>query len=78
MADIEGAVHLAARIRARVGVGTTIELVQDGPPGSDLGRGDRGVVREITADGCVVVHFERGISMEIDPDRLPYRRAHAA
>ncbi len=55
--------------------GTTIVLEHD-DPASGLRAGDRGVVREITPDG-VVVEWERGFSLVIDPQAMPYRRARS-
>ena len=68
--DTMGARHLAARLRARVPVGTMIVLDAD-DQASGLRVGDRGVVYEITPGG-VVVQWERGFHLEIDPERLPY------
>ena len=75
--DSLGARHLAARLRARVPVGTTIVLERDAPEGSGLVAGDRGVVNEITPQG-VVVEWDRGFSLVIDPDETPYRALEAA
>jgi hypothetical protein len=74
--DTIGARHLAARLRARVPVGTTIVLERDS---SEVGllAGDRGVVAQITPEG-VVVEWERGFSLQIDPDLMPYRALKAA
>lgn len=69
--DPTGARHLAARLRAGVRVGTTIVLEQDAAD-SGLYAGDRGLVSEITPDG-VVVEWDRGFSLRIDPDAMPYR-----
>jgi hypothetical protein len=74
--DTRGARHLAARLRARVSVGTTIVLENDAVE-AGLRAGDRGVVNAITADG-VVVEWERGFSLAIDPDAMPYRALEAA
>ena len=57
-------------------VGTTIVLEVD-DEASGLRAGDRGVVYEITPDG-VVVQWERGFHLEIDPERLPYHAFQAA
>jgi len=65
-----GARHLAARLRARVPVGTTIVLDAD-DQASGLRAGDRGVVHDITPEG-VVVQWERGFHLRIDPDHVPY------
>jgi hypothetical protein len=74
--DTIGARHLAARLRARVSVGTTIVLDCDASE-SGLLAGDRGVVEQITPEG-VVVEWERGFSLEIDPERMPYHALRAA
>jgi hypothetical protein len=74
--DTIGARYLAARLRAGVAVGTTIVLEQ-GSTESGLEAGDRGVVEEITLDG-VVVEWERGFSLRIDPEHMPYRALAAA
>ena len=74
--DALGARHLAARLRAGVRVGTTIVLEHD-DPGSGLYAGDRGVVLEITPEG-VAVEWERGFSMVVDPQTVPYRTLSAA
>jgi hypothetical protein len=74
--DTLGARHLAARIRARVRVGTTIVLEADHCD-SGLVAGDRGIVNEITPEG-VVVEWEKGFYLQIDPDTLPYHALEAA
>jgi hypothetical protein len=64
--DASGARHLAARIRAGVRVGQFVEVV--GHDGVDQLRvGDRGVVRDIDQDGSVLVAWERGFSLAVDP-----------
>ena len=63
--DAIGARLLAARIAAGVRIGSRIELVSDSD--TELRAGDRGVVREIEANGAVVVEWERGVDREIDP-----------
>jgi hypothetical protein len=70
--DITGAQALAARIKAGVSVGSRIELVSDSSI-SGLRAGDRGVVLDITAEGCVVAVFRDGVNVEIDPELTPYR-----
>ena len=74
--DTIGARHLAARLRAGVPVGTTIVLERDN---SDVGlrAGDRGIVDEITPEG-VVVDWERGFRLRIDPQSTPYHALVAA
>jgi hypothetical protein len=76
--DVLGAKMLAARIRAGVRVGTRIELVTVGDDSSGLRIGDCGVVREIVDDGHVVVSWDRGFALEIDPDVNRYRSIAAA
>jgi hypothetical protein len=75
--DARGASLLAARIRAGVRVGARIELVSVGDVSSGLEVGDCGVVRSIADDGDVVVYWDRGFSLRINPDRDRYRRAVA-
>jgi hypothetical protein len=74
--DTTGARHLAARLRAGVSVGTTIVLDADDAQ-SGLLAGDRGVVDEITPDG-VVVEWERGFRLSIDPQATRYHALAAA
>ena len=74
--DTTGARHLAARLRAGVRVGTMIVLERDDTE-SGLCAGDRGVVHEITPDG-VVVEWDRGFSLAIDPGAMPYSVLTAA
>ena len=57
-------------------VGTKIVLDRDDPE-SGLRAGDRGVVSEITLDG-VVVEWERGFSLQVDPEVTPYHALAAA
>lgn len=71
-----GARHLAARIRAGVSVGTTIVLDADATD-AGLVTGDRGVVDEITLYG-VVVEWDRGFRLSIDPQATPYHTLAAA
>ncbi len=71
--DARGAIELAARIRAGVRIGTMIEVLAD-VSGEGLRPGDRGIVREISPDG-VMVAWDRGFSLEIDPERTVYRAA---
>ncbi len=68
--DSLGARHLAARLRAGVRVGTEIELDCDDAE-SGLRVGDRGVVSAITLDG-VVIEWDKGFSLQIDPQATPY------
>ena len=56
-------------------VGTTIRLERDDVE-SGLRAGDCGVVNEITPDG-IVVEWERGFSLVVDPETMPYRRLAA-
>ena len=69
--DAQGARLLAARIRAGVRVGSEIEFTG----GSGHGRlrpGDRGMVQAIADSGNVVVAWERGFALEIDPDATQF------
>ena len=74
--DATGARYLAARLRAGVSVGTTIVLERD-DEGSGLHAGERGVVTEITLHG-VIVEWDRGLVLTIDPQSVPYRALDAA
>ena len=76
--DVRGSRMLAARIRAGVRVGTRIELIYVGDDSAGLRAGDCGVVREIVEDGHVVVSWDRGFALEIDPDVNRYRSIAAA
>jgi Domain of unknown function (DUF4314) len=71
--DPLGARLLAARIRAGVSVGTRIELVSDAENEAGLCAGDRGVVDDIDDRGLVRVTWDRGCTVEIDPDHTPFR-----
>ena len=71
--DPLGARLLAARIKAGVSVGTRIELVSDPAESTELCAGDRGVVQEIDDRGHVRVSWDRGVTVEIDPDHTPFR-----
>lgn len=71
--DANGARLLALRIRAGVRVGTIIEIVAIPDKALGLRTGDRGEVREITESGAIVVAWERGFSLELDPDSFSYR-----
>ncbi len=75
--DARGASLLAARIRAGVRVGARIELVAVDDASSELRVGDCGVVRAIAENGRVVVSWDRGFALEIDPDTFRYRRLAA-
>lgn len=68
--DPLGARLLAARIKAGVSVGTRIELVTDAP---GLSAGDRGIVDDIDDSGHVRVIWDRGCTVEIDPEQTPFR-----
>jgi hypothetical protein len=71
--DALGAQQLAARIRAGVRIGAVIEVLSD-ESGEGLVPGDRGVVRSISTAG-VMVAWERGFFLEIDPEQTLYRAA---
>lgn len=53
-----------------------VELVDAGGD-SRLSAGDRGVVDSVDDDGNVVVKWDRGFTLEIDPKRTPVRRLAA-
>ncbi len=74
--DSLGARHLSARLRAGVRVGTEIELDCDDVE-SGLRAGDRGIVKSITLDG-VVIEWDKGFSLHIDPQAMPYHSLAAA
>ena len=71
--DPLGARLLAARIKAGVSVGTRIELVSDTAESEELHAGDRGVVQDIDDRGRVRVSWDRGVTVDIDPDNTPFR-----
>ena len=71
--DPLGARLLAARIRAGVSVGTRIELLDGTTDESGLCAGDRGVVRDIDDRGLVKVVWDRGCTVDIDPEQTPFR-----
>lgn len=70
--DANSARLLAARIRAGVGIGAQIELVRDADD-AGLRAGDRGVVTDIDEAGAIVVSWDRGFSLQIDPEQTPFR-----
>jgi hypothetical protein len=72
--DSAGARLLAARIAAGVRIGSVIELVRDA---GDLRAGDRGTVRGVSTAGGVVVEWDRGFDLEIDPTATPFRKVAA-
>jgi hypothetical protein len=74
--DAEGARQLAARIKAGVWIGMRVELVDAGGV-TELSVGDRGIVESIDHDGRVVVKWDRGFSLEIDPEHGSLRRLAA-
>ena len=71
--DPTGARLLAARIKAGVSVGTRIELVDGACADAGLCAGDRGIVADINDRGLVRVVWDRGCTVEIDPDVTPFR-----
>ena len=73
--DANAAKLLAARIRAGVPIGSTIELVAD--VDDDLRAGDRGVVHDIDIDGVIMVRWEGGFTSQIDPDAASFRKLAA-
>jgi hypothetical protein len=72
--DARGARLLAARIRAGVRIGSRIEFTGAAETHEQLRPGDRGVVREISDSGDILVAWERGFALEIDPDTTPFQR----
>ncbi len=74
--DTQGARQLAARLRAGVWMGMRVELVDAGDD-SRLSAGDRGLVEAISDTGLVVVNWDRGFTLEVDPMRTPLRRLAA-
>ena len=54
-------------------VGTRIELVSDPAESAELHAGDRGVVQDIDDRGRVRVSWDRGVTVDIDPDNTPFR-----
>lgn len=70
--DAQGARMLAARIRAGVRIGTEIEFTGVAPLG-DLRPGDRGVVAAIADSGDILVLWERGFELQIDPDTTSFQ-----
>jgi hypothetical protein len=75
--DANGARLLAARIRAGVSIGSRIELTGDIAGEHGLRAGDRGIVHAIGEHGRIVVQWDRGLTVEIDPDSTPFHRLAA-
>ena len=75
--DAQGARLLAARIRAGVRVGAQIEFTGEPSSHEQLRPGDRGVVYDIVESGDIVVDWERGFSLEIDPQTTPFQQIAA-
>ena len=44
---------------------------------AQLRPGDRGVVRDISETGDIIVSWERGFALQIDPDTTPFRSVPA-
>jgi hypothetical protein len=70
--DANGARQLAARIRAGVWMGMRVELV-DSADEPRLSPGDRGIVERVDQNGHVVVAWDRGFTLAIDPERMPVK-----
>jgi hypothetical protein len=70
--DAYGARLLAARIRAGVRVGSRIELTGGAALG-ELRPGDRGTVEAISDSGDIIVLWERGFELQIDPDTTSFQ-----
>ena len=68
--DIQGSRLLAARIRAESGSAarSSSRALSD-----QLRAGDRGIVQDIADTGDIVVIWERGFSLRIDPDTTPFQ-----
>jgi len=77
MVDAYGARLLAARIRAGVRVGAQIEFTGSPASHEQLRPGDRGIVHDIVDNGDIVVDWERGFSLEIDPEKTPFQQIAA-
>jgi Domain of unknown function (DUF4314) len=69
--DVQGARLLAARIRAGVRIGSQIEFT--GITHERLRPGDRGVVKDIVETGDILVDWDRGFALQIDPDTTPFQ-----
>jgi hypothetical protein len=65
---------LAARIRARVRIGQTIELLSDSTEHLGLKRGALGLVSGFSSDGKVVVNWDDGLVAILDPSIENYER----
>ncbi len=76
--DALGATMLAARIRARVRIGQTIELLSDSAEHANLKRGALGVVSGFSRDGKVVVTWDDGLTAILDPALENYERIGSA
>jgi len=70
--DAQGARMLAARIRAGVRIGSRIQFTGVTALG-DLQPGDRGVVEAIADTGDIIVLWERGFELQIDPDTTSFQ-----
>lgn len=71
--DANGARQLAARIKAGVSAGMRVELVSSNED-DRLVPGDRGVVEAVDEEGMVLVRWDRGLTLAIDPAHTPVRR----
>ena len=67
---------LAARIRAGVRIGQTIQLQSDSAEHPNLKRGDLGIVSGFSRDGNVVVTWDDGLVAILDPTLESYERTH--
>jgi hypothetical protein len=72
--DALGATMLAARIRARVRIGQTIELLSDSTQHPNLKRGALGLVTGFSRDGNVIVTWDDGLVAILDPSLESYER----
>ncbi len=71
--DAAGARLVAARIRAGVRPGTSIQLLGQANCDTQLDAGSTGIVEDIAADGTLIVAFHSGIRAHLDPDTVEFR-----
>jgi hypothetical protein len=71
--DVQGARLLAARIRAGVRIGSHIEFTGTAESHERLRPGDRGLVQDIAETGDILVKWDRGFVIVIDPDTTPFQ-----
>lgn len=71
--DAAGARLIAARIRAGVRPGTSIQLIGRATLDAEIAAGSTGVVEDIAADGSLIVQFDSGFRAHLDPDVVAFR-----